>query len=171
MKPNLPNGKNANEVVDYFRFKRLRDEYRAHREDRIPRALSSMVVGPTGDTLYKHTALREPRDVLWIPDEFQTPGAIDQYRRKAMGSALFVRFVLTIPDELRILPVSLCAGVDEVVEVERAADTCGTVTALELCRVPAGSRYWVGLRIDGLIPEDRRREVRAMILSVGTQAR
>jgi len=157
-------------TVNYLEFKCLRDDYRDNREKRIPRPLKSVVIGPDEEALYVHTALREPRGLLWIPEALQAPGVIHQYRRKAMSSGLEARFVLSIKENLRDLPVSLCAGIDAEVEVERKAESCGTVEFLELSSVPEGSRYWVGLRIDAQIPQERRRDVRALILTVGSQA-
>lgn len=167
----MTNPKITNFSVDYLEFKGLRDDYRNNRQNRIPKPIKSLVIGPGDEVLYEHTALREPRDLLWIPEAVQAPGVIDQYRRKAMSPVSLVRFVLTIEDNLRDLPVSLCAGIDREVEVERRAESCGTVEFFELTSIPTGSRYWVGLRIDGQIPQERRRDIRALILAVGSESR
>lgn len=161
--------KSPSDVIDYRRFKEIRDDYRESRQERIPRPMRSMVFSPDGERLHHHTALREPRDLLWIPEELQAPGVIDQYGRRTGPAPLNVAFVVGIPAELRELPVSVCSGTDDGVLIERSAAQCRGVETLRLPQVPAKSAYWVGLRIDAEIPLGSRRHVRAVIISTATQ--
>ena len=159
----------SGETIDYQLFKELRDAYREHRQGRIPKPTRSMVVGPDGQRIHHHTGLREPRDLLWIPEEHQAPGVIDQHGRRSGPAMVSARFVLGVSAELQALPVSLCAGIDDDVHTERAARECSAVETLSLPAIPPRSSYWVGLRVNAEIPEELRHHVRAVIISATAQ--
>lgn len=157
--------------IRYQDFKKLRDDYRNNRQARIPRPLISVTVDAHGDPLRRHSSLREPLDLLWVPTDLQRPGVTDRFQRKAMSHALSARFVLFFPQSARDLPVTLCAGIEDSTEKEISARICNLIEVINLPEVPRGAKYWVGLRVDAPIPDGRWRDVRALVLSAATQKR